>query len=106
PRQTQKNLDSIIARLTERKIAVLLTGMLAPRNLGADYAKRFDPIFPALAAAHDVVFYPFILDGVAADPALNQGDGIHPNRAGVDIVVARLVPKVEELVGRVRASRN
>jgi acyl-CoA thioesterase I len=106
PRQTQKNLEAIIARLTERKIAVLLTGMLAPRNLGADYGKSFDPIYPALAAAHGVVFYPFILDGVAADPALNQGDGIHPNRTGVDIIVQRLAPKVEELVGRVRASRH
>jgi acyl-CoA thioesterase I len=104
PQQTQKALDATIARLTERKIAVLLTGMLAPRNLGPDYAKAFDPIYPALAAAHDVVFYPFILDGVAANPALNQGDGIHPNRAGVDVIVARLVPKVEELVRRVKAA--
>jgi acyl-CoA thioesterase-1 len=106
PRQTQKNLATIITRLTERKIPVLLTGMLAPRNLGPDYAKSFDPIYPTLAAAHDVVFYPFILDGVAADSALNQGDGIHPNRPGVDIIVERLVPKVEELIGRVRATRH
>ena len=106
PQQTQKALDRIIAHLTERKIAVLLTGMLAPRNLGPDYAKAFDPIYPALARAHDVVFYPFILDGVAANPALNQGDGIHPNAAGVDVIVERLAPKVEELVGRAKARGN
>lgn len=106
PRQTQKALDTIITRLQARKVAVLLAGMLAPRNLGAEYAKRFDSIYPALAAAHDVVFYPFILDGVAADPALNQGDGIHPNAAGVDVIVARLVPKVEELIGRLQAARQ
>lgn len=82
PKQTQKALDAILTRLGERKIAVLLTGMLAPRNLGAEYAKAFDPIYPALAATHGAVFYPFILDGVAADPTLNQGDGIHPNPEG------------------------
>ena len=80
--------------------------MLAPRNLGADYASTFDPIFPALAAAHGVVFYPFILDGVAADPALNQGDGIHPNAVGVDAIVGRLLPKAQELVDRVKATRH
>jgi acyl-CoA thioesterase I len=102
PKLAQQSLDAIITRLAARKIAVLLTGMLAPRNLGPDYARAFDPIYPALAAAHDVVFYPFILDGVAANPALNQGDGIHPNAAGVDAIVARLLPKAEQLIGRVR----
>jgi acyl-CoA thioesterase-1 len=106
PKLTQNALDTIITRLTERKIAVLLTGMLAPRNLGADYAKAFDPIYPALAAAHDVVFYPFILDGVAGDPALNQADGLHPTTAGVDLIVERLLPKTEELVRRARAGRS
>jgi acyl-CoA thioesterase-1 len=106
PKLTQKALDAIIARLQQRKIAVLLTGMLAPRNLGADYGKAFDPIYPALAAAHNVVFYPFILDGVAANTALNQGDGIHPNAAGVDVIIERLLPKAEELLGRVRAGRS
>lgn len=103
PKLTQKALDSIIARLRERKIAVLLTGMLAPRNLGEDYGKAFDPIYPALAAAHGVIFYPFILDGVAANAALNQGDGIHPTAVGVDVIVGRLLPKAEELVSQVRA---
>jgi len=106
PQLTQKALDTIITRLTKRKIAVLLTGMQAPRNLGADYAKAFDPIYPALAAAHDVVFYPFILDGVAGNPALNQADGMHPATAGVDVIVERLLPKTEELVRRAKAGRS
>jgi acyl-CoA thioesterase-1 len=102
PKATRAALEAIIRKLKERRIAVLLAGMLAPRNLGADYAKAFDPIYPELAAAHDLVFYPFILDGVAADAALNQADGIHPTAAGVDIIVSRMLPKVEELVARVK----
>ena len=61
--------------------------MLAPRNFGPDYVKAFDPIYPELAAAHDLILYPFILEGVAGDPALNQTDGIHPTAAGVDVMV-------------------
>ena len=106
PKLTREALQAIITRLRARKIAVLLAGMLAPHNLGEDYGKAFDPIFPALAAAHNVVFYPFILDGVAANPALNQRDGIHPTAAGVDIIVERLLPKAEELISRVRAGRS
>ncbi len=106
PKLTREALDAIITRLQQRRIAVLLAGMLAPRNLGEDYGKALDPIYPALAAAHGVVFYPFILDGVAANPALNQGDGIHPTAAGVDIIVERLLPKAEELVRQVRAGRS
>jgi acyl-CoA thioesterase-1 len=102
PKATRAALEAIIGRLKQRRIAVLLAGMLAPRNLGADYAKAFDPIYPELAAAHDLVFYPFVLDGVAGDPALNQADGIHPTAAGVDIIVSRMLPKVEELVARVK----
>ena len=72
---------------------------------GPDYAKAFDPIYPELAAAHDAILYPFILDGVAGDRALNQADGMHPTAAGVDVIVARMLPKVEELVARVKAGR-
>ena len=67
--------------------------MLAPPNIGADYGDAFNAVFPAVAASYDVTLYPFLLDGVAADPALNQADGIHPNAAGVDIIVARISPK-------------
>ena len=101
PKVTRAALETIIRRLKERHVAVLLVGMLAPRNLGADYVQAFDPIYPELAAAHDVGFYPFILDGVAGDRALNQADGLHPTAAGVDIIVSRMLPKVEELVARV-----
>jgi acyl-CoA thioesterase-1 len=105
PAATRKALDTIIRRLKERRVAVLLAGMLAPRNLGADYAKAFDPIYPDLAREHDLVFYPFVLDGVAGHPALNQRDGMHPTAAGVDVIVAGLVPKVEELADRLKNGR-
>jgi acyl-CoA thioesterase I len=106
PKQTRAALDAIIRRLKERRIAVLLAGMLAPRNLGEDYARAFDPIYPELAAAHGLILYPFIADGVAGDRALNQADGIHPTPAGVDVIVARMLPKAEELVARVKAARG
>jgi acyl-CoA thioesterase-1 len=106
PKVTEKALDAILTRLKERGIAVLLAGMKAPRNMGADYASAFDAIYPALAATHGVVFYPFFLEGVAADPKLNQGDGMHPNAAGVDAIVAGILPKVEELIVRARAARG
>jgi acyl-CoA thioesterase-1 len=100
PKVTRAALEGIIRRLKERRIAVLLVGMLAPRNLGPDYVKAFDPIYPELAKAHDVILYPFILDGVAGERALNQADGLHPTAAGVDIIAGRMLPKLEELVAR------
>lgn len=106
PKVTRSALETIIRRLKERRIAVLLAGMLAPRNLGPDYAKTFDAIYPELAAAHDLVLYPFILEGVAGISALNQRDGIHPTAAGVDVMVQGMLPKVEELIARVRAGKG
>jgi acyl-CoA thioesterase I len=106
PNITRAALDGILRRLKERRIAVLFTGMLAPRNLGADYVQAFDAIFPALAKAYDVVFYPFFLDGVVGVRALNQGDGIHPTASGVDVIVERILPKAEELIARVKANRG
>jgi acyl-CoA thioesterase-1 len=105
PKVTRAALETIVKRLKARHIAVLLVGMLAPRNLGADYVKAFDPIYPELAAAYDVGLYPFILDGVAGDRALNQADGLHPTAAGVDIIVSRMLPKAEELVAQVAKAR-
>ena len=102
---TRTALDTILRRLKDRKVEVLLCGMRAPPNLGAEYTRAFDAIFPALAAEHGVMFYPFFLDGVAADSKLNQRDGIHPNPAGVDAIVKGVLPQVEELVARVRAKR-
>jgi len=105
PKVTRASLDAIIRKLKERRIAVLLAGMLAPRNYGEDYVKAFDPIYPELAAAHGLILYPFIVEGVAGDRALNQADGIHPTAAGVDIIVKGLLPKAEELVARVKAGQ-
>jgi len=106
PALTQKALNAILDKLAARHIPVLLAGMKAPRNLGSDYTARFDAIYPALASTHPVVFYPFFLEGVATDPHLNQGDGLHPNAAGVDVIVARILPQMEELIARAQAARG
>jgi len=100
PQLTRKALQDILTRLDQRHIAVLVCGMLAARNLGEDYAHAFDPMFPELAAAHHDLLYPFFLAGVAGDRTLNQPDGLHPTAAGVDVIVARILPKVEELVAK------
>ncbi len=106
PQVTRKALDSIVRRLSERQIPVLLAGMRAAPNLGADYAGAFEAIYPELAAKYDVLLYPFFLEGTAANAGLNQGDGLHPTAAGVDVIVAGILPKVEELLARVRAKRG
>lgn len=106
PKVTKAALEKILDRLAERKIPVLLAGMQAPRNMGPDYVKAFDAIYPALAAQHEVVFYPFFLDGVATDPMLNQGDGMHPNAKGVDAIVQRMLPSVEQLIARAKNARQ
>ena len=103
---TKTALDTILSKLDARHISVLLAGMKAPRNMGPDYVRVFDAIYPALASTYRVVFYPFFLDGVAADPKLNQADGLHPNAAGVDVIVGRMLPQVEELIARARAARG
>ncbi|MEP4378327.1 MAG: arylesterase [Alphaproteobacteria bacterium] len=94
PANTEENLDAILQVLRVRGFTVLFTGMLAPPNLGREYAAAFDALFPRLAAKHDVIFYPFFLEGVAAERSLNQPDGIHPNGEGVDRIVARILPFV------------
>lgn len=95
PDLTRAALSDIVTRLKARKIAVMLCGMLAPPNYGADYAARFNSIYPDLAKKFAVPLYPFFLEGVAADAKLNQADGIHPTAAGVDIIVGNIVPTVE-----------
>ncbi|MGZ5930817.1 MAG: arylesterase [Rhizomicrobium sp.] len=102
PAETEKNLSMILTRLKAEHVAVLLTGMKAPRNLGPEYAAQFDAIYPKLAKRFGVLFYPFILDGVAANPKLNQADGIHPNQAGVKIIADRMLPFVKQLVLQVK----
>lgn len=103
PDATRASLDAILQRLTQRHISVLLCGMRAAPNLGADYAQAFERIYPELAAKYRVALYPFFLDGVAGNLSLEQGDGMHPNAAGVAVMVARILPMVQELVGRVQS---
>jgi acyl-CoA thioesterase-1 len=106
PSDTYRNLDHILSRLGDEGLGVLFTGMRAPRNFGEDYVAEFDAVFPRLAEKHDVVFYPFFLDGVALDPRLNQADGIHPNAAGVGVIVERIVPALEPLLRDFLARRE
>ncbi len=94
PRITRTNLEAMLALLARRGLRVLLIGMRAPPNLGPDYRRAFDPIFPDLAARYRTCFYPFFLEGVAARPFLNQADGLHPNARGVDEIVRRIAPVV------------
>lgn len=101
PGETEKNLAAILGKLKAAHVPVLLLGMEAPRNLGPDYAKEFDPIYPRLARKYRVLFYPFVLSGVAMNPKLNQADGMHPNPAGVKIVVTHLLPYVRKLIDEV-----
>ena len=105
PKITRRALAEIVQRLTARGIVVLLAGMRAAPNLGVEYGREFETIFSDLAAKNDLLVYPFFLDGVAADAKLNQSDGIHPTAAGIEEIVARILPMVEELVARVRQKR-
>ena len=108
PVQTYKNISAILDGLAARQLPVLLAGMMAPRNLGADYTREFDDVFLRIAKERqdpNFLFYPFFLAGVAADPALNQADGIHPNRQGVAEIVRRILPSVKSLL-RQSAAQN
>ncbi|MDX8539711.1 arylesterase [Mesorhizobium abyssinicae] len=98
PAVPEKNLDEMLARLKVRKIGVLLAGMRAAPNLGADYQNAFDAIYPKLAAKYGVPLYPFFLDGVAGVPGLQLGDGLHPNARGVDRMVEGILPTVEKSI--------
>ncbi len=104
PAQTYENLDAILTRLKGDSIPILLAGMLAPRNLGQEYAAEFDSVYPRLAEKHAVDLYAFFLDGVALEADLNQRDGIHPNKAGVAVIVERILPQVEALLARVQGT--
>jgi acyl-CoA thioesterase I len=106
PKVARAALEDIIKRLKERRMAVMLAGMYAPRNFGPDYAAKFDPIYPDLAKAYDVPLYPFFLDGIASEARLNLPDGIHPTAEGVDVIVSRILPSVEAFLTRVLAERR
>ena len=98
PAETYANLDAILARLSAEGIRILLAGMMAPPNLGREYAAAFNAVYPRLAHAHGTAFYAFFLDGVAAEPTLNQADGLHPNALGVDVIVERITPHILALI--------
>ncbi len=98
PEETFRNLDSIISNVKQRGLAILLAGMRAPPNLGADYGHAFASLYPRLAKKHKVTLYPFFLEGVATIPELNQDDTIHPNAEGVKVVIEGILPYVKEML--------
>jgi acyl-CoA thioesterase-1 len=98
PEVTKAALDAILGKLKARNIKVLIAGMKAAPNLGQDYKARFDAIYPALAKKYDAPLYPFFLEGVAGEPALKLGDGLHPNPAGVERIVKGILPAVRAFV--------
>ncbi|QIE57893.1 arylesterase [Pikeienuella piscinae] len=104
PAESRANLDSILTEAAARGLPVLLTGMRAPLNYGPDYKAAFDAIYPELAAAHDAIYDPFFLEGLVGSPELFQPDGIHPNAAGVERLVARFGPLALALIERTRGA--
>jgi len=106
PEQTERNLDQIIARLKERKIPILLVGMLAPTNMGEDYGQKFNAIYPRLAEKHGLPLYPFVLDGVITDRSLLLEDGMHPNTKGLQIMAERMLPLAESWVTGIKGQVN
>jgi acyl-CoA thioesterase I len=101
PAQAEKALDDILTKLSARKLPVLLMGMKAPPNMGADYVTKFDGMYKRLAEKHGALLYPFFLDGVAAEASLNQADGIHPTAQGIDMIVSRTLLMIKQLIERV-----
>ncbi|MDM9621385.1 arylesterase [Rhizobium sp. AC44/96] len=106
PEQSEKNLDEMIARLKGRGIAVLLAGMMAPPNMGGDYAARFNPIYQKLSQKHGVALYPFFLDGIVLDAGLKLEDGMHPNSKGVDVMVEKMEPAITQFIGTISTVKN
>lgn len=104
PAVTERNLAAIVEKLKTAGVTVWLAGMMAPRNLGPDYVATFDGIYKRIADKYQVPLYPFVLEGVAQDPALNQADGLHPNAKGVKVIAERLLPFVTKHLDRHAAS--
>ena len=100
PSLTRQSIGAIVERLRARNIPVMLAGIYASRNLGPDYVQKFDSLYPDIAKKHDLVLYPFFLDGVAGERSLNLPDGLHPTAKGVEIIVERILPTVESFLGR------
>ena len=104
--QTEKNLEALITAFKGRNIPVLLVGIMAPPNMGEDYANRFNPIFPRLAEKHNLPLYPFFLDGVVLDDALKLDDKVHPNAKGVAVMVEKSLPAVESFITTISAQKK
>lgn len=106
PQVARQSLEEILKRLKARNIPVLLCGMYAPPNYGEQYAAKFNAIYPELAKQYGVPLYPFFLEGVATVERLNQPDGLHPTEAGVDAIVANILPTVEAFIGSIGRQRG
>ena len=106
PGVARDNLDQILTRLRERNIDVLIAGMPPPKNWGKDYEDRFGAMYAELAEKHGALLYPFFLEGVALNPALNLPDGLHPTGEGIGVIVGKILPEVEALIRRVEARRG
>ena len=104
PAVTERNISQVIEKLQAAHVTVWLVGMMAPRNLGPEYVAAFDGLYKKLADKYKIPLYPFILDGVAQDAALNQADGMHPNPEGVEVVVKHLLPFVTKNLDEYAAS--
>ena len=100
PKAMRANLDEIVARLSAAGARILLAGMRLPPNYGAEFTRQFAAVFPAVAQHARIAFMPFLLDGVAADPRLNQPDGLHPTAAGYQVIADRLWPYLRPLLRR------
>lgn len=105
PAKARANLDSMLTTLKQSNIPVLLAGMKAPSNWGAEYVAAFDAIYPDLAAKHGVALYPFFMDGVALNAKLTQPDGLHPTAEGIAEIVKRILPDVEALVQKAQSTK-
>lgn len=106
PEDSERNLDAMLARFEERGIAVLLVGMLAPPNMGDEYAARFNPLYARLAEKYGVPLYPFFLDGVVTEESLKLEDGMHPNSEGVAVMVSRSLPVVEKFLATISGEKK
>lgn len=106
PDETEKNLDAILTGLAKRNIPVLLAGIIAPPNMGDDYAKRFNGMYERLAEKHKVALYPFFLEGVVMDNSLKLEDGMHPNTKGIAVMVEKSLPAVESFIKTIGAQKK
>ncbi|WP_284777309.1 arylesterase [Agrobacterium sp. lyk4-40-TYG-31] len=106
PDETEKNLEAIITGLQKRNIPILLIGIMAPPNMGGDFAERFNGIYPRLAQKHGLPLYPFFLDGVVLDQALQLEDRMHPNTKGIAVMVEKSLPTVEAFVKTIGAQKK